>query len=81
MDMMFKFQIAGGSAFFQGGVTFLDTDNEISGIFTDNNSNDFLNIHLPVHYDVTFTGSSATLYLVSGHVTSAAIPTFHTAAD
>ena len=78
-----QFQIAGGGTglFFQGGVTFLDTDNAISGIFTDNNSNDFLNIHLPVHYDVTFTGSSATLYLVTGFVTSATAPTFDDAAD
>ena len=77
-----QFQIAGGgSIFYQGGVTFLDTDAAISGIFTDNNSNDFLNIHLPVHYDVTFTGSSATLYLVTGFVTSATAPTFDDAAD
>jgi len=78
-----QFQISGGGTglFYQGGVTFLDTDNAISGVFTDNNSNDFLNVHLPVHYDITFVGSSATLYLVTGFVTSAVAPTFADAAD
>ena len=77
-----RFQISGGgtSLFFQGGIPFLDTDNEISGIFTDNNSNDFLNIQVPVHYDITFVGSSATLYLVTGFVTSATAPSFSDAA-
>ncbi len=76
-----QFQIAGGSAFFQGGVTFLDTDNEVSGVFTTATEDDFLNVHLPVHYDLTFVGVSATRYLATGFVTSAVIPTFHTAAD
>jgi hypothetical protein len=78
-----QFQISGGGTglFYQGGLTFLDTSNEISGIFTDNNSNDFLNVHLPVHYDITFVGHSATLYLVTGFVTSAVAPTFADAAD
>ena len=49
-------------------------------IFTDNNSNDFLNIQVPVHYDITFVGSSATLYLVTGFVTSATAPSFSDAA-
>ena len=40
-----RFQIAGGgSIFYQGGVTFLDTDNAISGIFTDNDSNDSIKV-------------------------------------
>jgi hypothetical protein len=78
-----QFQISGGGTglFYQGGLTFLDTSNEISGIFTDNNSNDFLNVHLPVHYDITFVGHSATLYLVTGFVTSNIAPTFADAAD
>jgi hypothetical protein len=76
-----QFQIAGGSAFFQGGVTFLDTDNEVSGVFTTATEDDFLNVHLPVHYDLTFVAVSTTRYLATGFVTSAVIPTFHTAAD
>ena len=42
---------------------------------------DFLNVHVPVDYDLTFVGVSATRYLATGYVTSAVIPTFHTAAD
>ncbi len=78
-----RFQISGGGTglFFQGGLTFLDTDNEVAGVFTDNNSNDFLNVKVPAHYDITFVGHSATLYLVTGTVTSAEIPTFTDAAD
>jgi hypothetical protein len=76
-----QFQIAGGATFFQGGVTFLDTDNEVSGVFTTATEDDFLNVHLPVHYDLTFVAVSTTRYLATGFVTSAVIPTFHTAAD
>ena len=83
-----QFQIAGGgSIFYQGGVIFhstitTNTNSQVNlGVFTDNNSNDFLNIHVPVDYDVQFIGVSSTRYLASGHVTAAAIPTFHTAAD
>ena len=76
-----QFQIAGGATFFQGGVTFLDTDNEVSGVFSTPAEDDFLNVHLPVHYDLTFVAVSTTRYLAAGFVTSAVIPTFHTAAD
>ena len=76
-----QFQIADGATFFQGGITFLDTDNEVSGVFTTATEDDFLNVHLPVDYDLTFVAVSTTRYLATGHVTSAAIPTFHTAAD
>ena len=76
-----QFQIAGGATFFRGGITFLDTDNEVSGVFTTATEDDFLNVHLPVHYDLTFVAVSTTRYLATGFVTSAVIPTFHTAAD
>ena len=76
-----QFQIAGGSTFFRGGVTFLDTDNAISGVFTDTSEDDFLNVKVPVHYDLTFVAQSTTRYLVTGFVTSATIPTFTAAAD
>ena len=62
-------------------VTFLDTDNAISVITPDGDSNDFLNVHIPFAYDLTFTGVSASLYHVSGFVTSATAPTFADAAD
>ena len=82
-----QFQIAGGSAFFQGGLTFHDTitsdtnGSKALGVFSTATEDDFLNVHLPVDYDLTFVGVSATRYLATGYVTSAVIPTFHTAAD
>jgi hypothetical protein len=82
-----QFQIAGGSAFFQGGLTFHDTitsdtnGSKALGVFATATEDDFLNVHLPVDYDLTFVGVSATRYLATGYVTSAVIPTFHTAAD
>ena len=77
-----QFQISGGgtSLYYIGGITFCDTDDAISVIYPDGNSNDFLNVHLPFHYDITFTGVSATLYHVTGTVTSATAPTFADAA-
>jgi len=82
-----QFQIAAGSCFFQGGLTFHDTitsdtnGQKALGVFATATEDDFLNVHLPVDYDLTFVGLSATRYLATGYVTSAAIPTFHTAAD
>ena len=82
-----QFQIAGGSAFFQGGLTFHDTitsdtnGQKALGVFPTATEDDFLNVHVPVDYDLTFVGVSSTRYLATGYVTSAAIPTFHTAAD
>ena len=78
-----QFQISGGGTglFYLGAVTFLDTDNAVSVIAPDGNSSDFLNIHVPFHYDVTFVGISATRYHVTGFVTSATAPTFADAAD
>tara|TARA_R110000744_G_scaffold19350_2_gene51218 strand:- start:173 stop:739 length:567 start_codon:yes stop_codon:yes gene_type:complete len=82
-----QFQVAAGSAYFQGGLTFHDTitsdtnGSKALGVFATATEDDFLNVHLPVDYDLTFVGVSATRYLATGYVTSAVIPTFHTAAD
>ena len=78
-----QFQISGGgtSLFYIGGVTFLDTGDAVSVVYPDGNSNDFLNVHVPFHYDITFTGTSATAYHVTGTVTAATAPTFADAAD
>jgi hypothetical protein len=82
-----QFQITAGSAFFQGGLTFHDTitsdtnGQKALGVFATATEDDFLNVHVPVDYDLTFVGVSSTRYLATGYVTSAAIPTFHTAAD
>ena len=80
-DVQFQIAGGGGSLFYQGAVTFLDTDNATSVITPDGNSNDFLNVHVPFHYDLTFVGVSAALYHVTGFVTSATAPTFDDAAD
>ena len=80
-DIQFQISGGGGSLFYQGAVTFLDTDNATSVITPDGNSNDFLNVHVPFHYDLTFVGVSAALYHVSGFVTSATAPAFADAAD
>lgn len=62
--------------FYIGGVTFLDTDNEISAVFSDGNSNSSLQINVPAGFDVTFIGVDSTNYRVMGSVTSATAPTF-----
>jgi hypothetical protein len=78
-----KIQISGGgtSLYFTGGLTFLDTDNEVSAIWPDGNSNDFININVPQHYDVTIVGVSATEYHVTGFVTGATACDFADAAS
>ncbi len=79
-DVQFQISGGGGSLYYIGAVTFLDTDDAVSVVYPDGNSNDFLNVILPFHYDITFTGVSAALYHVSGTVTSATAPTFADAA-
>ena len=66
----------GNANFYIGGVTFLDTDNEISAVFSDGNSNSSLQINVPAGFDVTFIGVDSTNYRVMGSVTSATAPTF-----
>ena len=66
----------GNANFYIGGVTFLDTDNEISAIFADGNSNSSLQINVPAGFDVTFIGVDSTNYRVMGSVTSATAPVF-----
>ena len=66
-----------GSVRFDGQLTFLDTDgNANSVVWPDVNSNDYLNIFLPAHYDITIVGRSATLWHVTGFVSSATAPSF-----
>ena len=82
-DVQFQITSGGTTAFYSGAVTFLDTDNEVSVIAPDGNSNDFLNVHVPFHFDLTFTGVAASnvSYAVTGTVSSATAPTFADAAD
>ena len=66
-----------GSVRFDGQLTFLDTDgNANSVIWPDVNSNDFLYVRIPGHYDITIVGRSATLWHVTGFVSSVTAPSF-----
>jgi len=87
---MFRFVYAGGAAdgtdaliitpgntnFYIGGVTFLDTDNEVSAVFSDGNSNSSIQINVPAGFDVTIMGLNTTNYQIFGSVTGATAPVF-----
>tara|TARA_B100002019_G_scaffold249166_1_gene228395 strand:+ start:92 stop:598 length:507 start_codon:yes stop_codon:yes gene_type:complete len=87
---VFRFVYAGGAAdatdaiivtpgntnFYIGGVTFLDTDDAISAVFSDGNSNSKIQINVPAGFDVTIVGLDTTNYQIFGTVTSATAPTF-----
>tara|TARA_Y100001937_G_scaffold82493_1_gene111648 strand:- start:92 stop:553 length:462 start_codon:yes stop_codon:yes gene_type:complete len=87
---MFRFVYAGGAAdgtdaiivtpgntnFYIGGVTFLDSDNAISSVFSDGNSNSSIQINVPAGFDITVMGLNTTNYQIFGNVTSATAPTF-----
>ena len=87
---VFRFVYAGGAAdatdalivtpgntnFYIGGVTFLDTDNEVRAVFSDGNSNSSIQINVPAGFDVTIVGLNTTNYQIFGTVTGATAPTF-----
>ena len=87
---VFRFVYAGGAAdatdalivtpgytnFYIGGVTFLDSDNEISSVFSDGNSNSSIQINIPQAFDITIVGKDTTNYQIFGNVTSATAPAF-----
>jgi len=87
---MFRFVYAGGAAdatdaiivtpgntnYYIGGVTFLDTDNEVSAVFSDGNSNSSIQINVPAGFDVTIMGLNTTNYQIFGTVTGATAPAF-----
>jgi hypothetical protein len=62
--------------FFIGGVTFLDTDNEVSVVGSDGDSNSIFQINVPAAFDITFLGLDDTNYQIFGTVTSATAPAF-----
>ena len=67
----------GNSIYFQGQVTFLDIDGDaISVVGSDGDSNETLQINVPGHYDITLVGVSATIWRVSGFVSSDTAPAF-----
>ena len=87
---VFRFVYAGGAAdatdaiivtpgntnFFIGGVTFLDSDNEVSSVFSDGNSNSKIQLNVPQGFDVTIVGKDTTNYQIFGNVTSTTAPAF-----
>ena len=64
----------GNSNFYIGGVTFLDTDNEVSAVFSDGDSNSSIHINVPAGFDVTIVGLDTTNYQILGNVTSTTAP-------
>jgi|TARA_R110000796_G_scaffold18603_1_gene56283 hypothetical protein len=66
----------GNTNFYVGGVTFLDSDNEISSVFSDGNSNSSIQINVPAGFDITIIGKDSTNYQIFGNVTSATAPAF-----
>ena len=87
---VFRFVYAGGAAdatdaiivtpgntnFYVGGVTFLDSDNEVSSVFSDGDSNSSIQINVPAGFDITIIGKDSTNYQIFGNVTSATAPVF-----
>ena len=67
----------GNSIYFQGQVTFLDIDGDANRVVgSDGDSNETLQINVPGHYDITLVGVSATIWRVSGFVSSDTAPAF-----
>jgi len=76
-DLRIRCATTDGSVRFDGQLTFLDTDGDANSVvWPDVNSNDFLNIFLPGHFDITIIGRSATLWHVTGFVSSVTAPSF-----
>ena len=62
---------------FKGRLNFLDIDGDANSIVgSDNNSNENITIVTAGQYDILLVGVSATVWMVSGYVTSDTVPTF-----
>jgi|TARA_E500000318_G_scaffold67026_1_gene61837 hypothetical protein len=66
----------GNTNFFIGGVTFLDSDNAISSVFSNGSSNSSIQLNVPAGFDVTIVGLNTTNYQIFGNVTSTTAPAF-----
>ena len=66
----------GNTNFYIGGVTFLDSDNEVSSVFSNGISNSSIQLNVPAGFDVTIIGLNTTNYQIFGNVTSATAPAF-----
>lgn len=66
----------GNTNFYIGGVTFLDTDNEVSAVFSNGSSNSSIQFNVPAGFDVSIVGLNTTNYQIFGTVTGATAPAF-----
>ena len=67
----------GNSIYFKGSLTFNDIDGDANSIVgSDNDSNETITIATAGHYDITCVGISATIWMVSGFVSSDTAPVF-----
>ena len=66
----------GNTNFYVGGVTFLDSDNEVSSVFSNGSSNSSIQLNVPAGFDVTIIGKDTTNYQIFGNVTGATAPAF-----
>ena len=66
----------GNTNFYIGGVTFLDSDNEVSSVFSNGSSNSSIQLNVPAGFDVTIVGLNTTNYQIFGNVTSTTAPAF-----
>ena len=81
-DLRIRCATTDGSVRFDGQLTFLDTDGDANSVvWPDVNSNDFLYVRIPGHFDITIIGRSATLWHVTGFVSSITAPAFADAAE
>ena len=81
-DLQIRCATTDGSVRFDGQLTFLDTDGDANSVvWPDVNSNDFLYVRIPGHFDITIIGRSATLWHVTGFVSSVTAPAFADAAE
>ena len=78
-DLQIRCASTDGSVRFDGQLTHHDTNQTgqtSAVIWPDVNSNDFLYVRIPGHYDITIVGRSATLWHVTGFVSSVTAPSF-----
>ena len=70
------FDLPDDAAQFDGGLVFLDTDNEISAVYGNGTSNDRLTINNNAMFDIQFYGIAGGDFMVTGYVVSADAPAF-----
>jgi len=63
------------SVFYVGGVTFANTANELSTVYSNGSSDSLMTLITPAAFDVTFVAVNTSAYAISGTVTSNTAPT------